>query len=177
MQRRAQALDPLTAVHSSDVASTLLRASRIDEALQEAQRLVELHPDFPLGHSTLGWAYLKTGMSEQGLAELERAVALAPDNTMLLAQLGQARAMSGKEREARELLRQLEALSLQRYVPAYHMAYLYTGLGEQDKAIDCLEQAYEERAGGLYGVRGSFLFSTLHSHPRFTPLLRRMNLA
>lgn len=177
MQRRAQALDPLTAVHSSDIASTLLRAGRFDEALQEAQRLVELHPDFPLGDSTLGWAYLKTGMGDQGLAELERAVSLAPDNTMLVAQLGQARAMSGKESEARALLRQLEALSLHRYVPPYHMAYLYTGLGEQDKAIDCLEQAYEERAGGLYGVKGSFLFSTLRSHPRFTPLLRKMNLA
>jgi hypothetical protein len=29
----------------------------------------------------------------------------------------------------------------------------------------------------VYGVKGSFLFTTLRSHPRFKALLRRMNLA
>ena len=42
--------------------------------------------------------------------------------------------------------------------------------------LDCLERAYEERAGGIYGVKGSFLFTSLKSHPRFVALLRRMNL-
>ena len=74
------------------------------------------------------------------------------------------------------MLLQLEELSRQRYVPPYHMAYVYTGLGEHDTAIDALEQAYEERAGGVYGIKGSFLFTTLRSHPRFKALLRKMNL-
>ena len=56
------------------------------------------------------------------------------------------------------------------------MAYVYTGLGEDDKALDGLEQAYEERAGGIYGIKGSFLFATLRSNPRFIALLKRMNL-
>jgi serine/threonine-protein kinase len=175
-QRRAQELDPLTAVHSSDIASTLLRADRYDEAMQEAKRLIEMQPDFPMGYSTLGWAYVKQGRCEEGLAELEKAVSLNPGNTMLLAQLGQAHALAGKVGEAREVLQQLEELSRQRYVPPTHMAYVYTGLGDQDKAIDSLEQAYEERAGGVYGIKGSFLFATLRSHPRFTALLRKMNL-
>jgi len=57
------------------------------------------------------------------------------------------------------------------------MAYVYTGLGEQDRAMDLLERAYEERAGSVYGVKDSFLFTTLRSHPRFKALLRKMNLA
>ncbi len=48
------------------------------------------------------------------------------------------------------------------------MAYVYTGLGEPDRAMDLLERAYEERAGSVYGIKGSFLFTALHSHPRFT---------
>jgi hypothetical protein len=43
--------------------------------------------------------------------------------------------------------------------------------------MDCLERAYAERAGNLFGIRGSFLFKALHSHPRFIALLRKMNLA
>jgi serine/threonine-protein kinase len=177
MQRRAQALDPLTAVHSSDIATTLLRAGRFDEALEEARRIVKLEPDFPMGHSALGWAYLKKNMCDEGIVELERAVSLSSDNTMFLGQLGQAHALLGDGERARETLRRLESLSRQRYVPPYHLAYVYAGLGEPEKAIDRLEQAYEERTGGVYGIKGSFLFTPLRSHPRFTALLRKMNLA
>jgi serine/threonine-protein kinase len=116
-------------------------------------------------------------MPAQGLAELEGAAALVPENVMFRAQLGQAYAMAGRTADAREVLRQLEQLSQERFVSPYHMAYVYTGLGETERAIDLLERAYEERAGSVYGIKGSFLFTTLHSHPRFTALLRKMNLA
>jgi eukaryotic-like serine/threonine-protein kinase len=172
---RAQELDPL--MHRADVATTLLRAGRYPEALEAALRCVEYEPDFARGRSTLGWAYLKSGMPEQGVAELERAAALAPENVMYRAQLGQAYAIAGKTADAREMLRQLEQLSQKRFVSPYHMAYVYTGLGESDRAMDLLEQAFEERAGSVYGIKGSFLFTTLHSHPRFQALLRKMNLA
>jgi hypothetical protein len=55
--------------------------------------------------------------------------------------------------------------------------YVYTGVGDHERAMDLLERAYEERAGSVYGVEGSFLFTTLRSHPRFTAMLRQMNLA
>ena len=43
--------------------------------------------------------------------------------------------------------------------------------------MDWLERAYEERAGGVFGVKGSFLFTSLRGHPRFKALLEKMNLA
>jgi len=177
MQQRAKELDPLAPVISSDLASTLLRAGRHDEAAQEAQRLLAVEPRFPMGHSTLGWAYLKLGSRDEGFAELEKAVALSPGNTIFLAQLGEAYGLVGRVQQARDVLRQLQELSRQRYVSPYHMAYVYTGLGEQEQAIDLLERAYEARAGGVYGIKGSFLFTPLRSHPRFAALLKKMNLA
>jgi hypothetical protein len=62
------------------------------------------------------------------------------------------------------------------YVSPYHIAYVYTGLGDHDRAMDYLERAFEERVGGIYGVKGSYAFAPLRSHPRFTALLQRMNL-
>jgi hypothetical protein len=53
---------------------------------------------------------------------------------------------------------------------------LGTYLGEHDAAIDWLERAYEGRAGSVYGIKGSFLFTDLRGHPRFVALLRKMNL-
>ena len=175
MQERARQLDPLA--HRSDIATTLLRCGRYEEALQAAAPMIELDPHYTRGHATLGWAYVMLGKLDNGLAALEQAVRLAPGDTMFLAQLGQAFAMAGKVAESREVLRQLQELSRQRYVSPAHMAYIYTGLGELDTAIDWLERAYEERAGGVYGIRGSFLFRPLRSHPRFTALLKKMSLA
>jgi serine/threonine-protein kinase len=174
--RQGQDLDPLNPILAVEVATSLLRAGQYDEALLQAKRVIELEPEFPIGHSTFGWAYLKSGMHQEGLVELEKAVALSPGNTLWLAQLGQAYATVGRTAEARQLLAELHAMSQERYVSPYHMAYVYTGLGEQDEAMLWLERAYEERAGRIGGVKGSFLFATLHSHPRFRALLKKMNL-
>jgi serine/threonine-protein kinase len=159
-----------------DPATTFLRAGRYSEALEIAIRVNQLDPHFALARSTLGWAYLYNGSPEKGLAELEKAVALAPDSTMFLAQTGQYFARVGKTAQAREILRQLTQLSEERYVSPYHMAYVHAGLGEDEQAIDWLERAYAEGAGGIWGMKGSFLFAGLRSHPRFKALLKKMNL-
>ena len=175
MVRRAQELDPLT--HRADVATTLLRAGRLDEALQAALACVEFDPEYGRGRSTLGWAYLYNGMAEKGIAELEWVVTRMPGHPLYLAQLGEAYGLTGRAEEARGVLSRLQEMSGERFVSPYHLAYVYTGLGEQDTAIALLEEAYEKRAGNVYGIKGSFLFKSLKEHPRFQALLAKMNLA
>jgi hypothetical protein len=68
-------------------------------------------------------------------------------------------------------------MSRERYVLPYHIAYVHTGLGEHEAAIEYLERAYEERAGSVYAVKGSFLFTPLKGHPRFQALLGKLKLA
>ena len=53
----------------------------------------------------------------------------------------------------------------------------FAPLASRPDPIDLLERSYRERAGAIYGVKGSFLFTSLHAHPRFIALLRKMNLA
>jgi serine/threonine-protein kinase len=173
--KRARELDPLT--HRSDFASELLRAGRYGEALEEGARLIALDPEYCRGHSIVGWAHLKLGRPAEGLAALERAASLSPDVTMFRAQLGQAYAMTGAAGKALAVLDELNQLAREKYVSPYHFAYVHTGFGEHDAAIDWLERAYEQRAGAVYGIKGSFLFADLRGHPRFVALLRKMNLA
>jgi DNA-binding SARP family transcriptional activator len=174
LQRQAQELDPLS--HRLDVVSTLLRAGRHHEAVGGARNAVELDPGHDRARATLGWAYFMSGRQDEGLVELERAVSLSPNSTLWLGQLGQAYAMAGRTDKAREVLRQLETRARTAYVSPYHLAYIYTGLGEADRAVALLERALAERAGAVYGIKGSFLFAGLQGHPGFRELLRRMGL-
>ena len=84
--------------------------------------------------------------------------------------------MAGNTVKAREILRTLEERAQGAYVSPYHFAYVYTGLGDAERAMDWLEHAVAERAGPAYGIKGSFLFTPLHPHPRFRALLRHMQL-
>jgi TolB-like protein/Tfp pilus assembly protein PilF len=172
--RRAQELDPLA--HRIDIVTVLLRAGKYAEAIARGEEAVELDPADDRAHATLGWAYFLDGQQQAGLAELERAVSLSRGNLLWLGQLGGAYAMAGDTTKARRTLHELEERSRDKYVSPYHLAYIHAGLGDADRAIDLLEQAVAERAGPTYGLRGSFLFTTLHGHPRFRALLSAMAL-
>lgn len=174
LQLRAKELDPLA--HRVDFATTLLRAGRYDQAVAACEDMVELDPGYDRARATLGWAYFLSGRREEGLAELEAAVSFSRANTMWLGQLGQAYAMGGNEVKAREILEELDERAKTAYVSPYHFAYVYTGLGEIDTAMDWLERAVSERTGPAYSIKGSFLLTPLQAHPRFRALLRQMKL-
>ena len=173
LQTRAYELDPIA--HRNDMATAQLRAGLYEDARRTAQRSID-GDQSSRGYATLAWTYAKQGQYNPAIQYLQRAVSLSPDSSLWLAQLGQVQAMAGNIAEARTILRRLEETAGQRFVSPYHLAYVHTGLGEYDRAIDYLERAYEDRAGAIYGIRGSFLFTPLHDHPRFTALLRKMNL-
>ena len=172
--RRAQELDPLA--HRVDIVTALLRAGRYDDAITRAEEAVELDRGDERARATLGWAYFLRGRRAEGLAELEAAVAVSPGNTLWLAQLGEAYALVGDVTKARAILRDLETKAREGYVSPYHFAYLHTGLGDADRAMDWLERAVAQRAGPAYGVKGSFLLAPLRGHPRFRALLTEMKL-
>jgi serine/threonine-protein kinase len=154
----------------------MLRAGRYAEAIGHAEEAVDVDALDERAHATLGWAYLLSGRQDEGLSALERAVSLSPRNALWLSQLGQAYAMAGRTTKAREILRTLEQRARSSYVSPYHFAYIFTGLGDADQAMEWLERAVAERAGPAYGIKGSFLLAPLRGHPRFQALLRSMNL-
>ena len=173
--RRAQEMDPLA--HRLDVTTTLLRAGRYTEAAIGAESALAFEPELDRAHATLGWALIKNGKTDAGLAELERAVELSPGTTQWVAQLGLAYGLAGYEDKAREILETLEREAMHGYVSPYQLVFVYTGLGDHDRALDLLERAVMEHAGAAYGIKGSFLLAPLRPHPRFQALLRKMNLA
>ena len=174
--KRAVELDPLSLIINTNVAWVQYFARDYDRAIENFKKTLEMDPNYALAHERLGQAYLEKGLFAEAIAELGKAVNLSPGNTEILAALGHAFAVSGKREEARKILEKLNELSQNSYVSAYDKATVYLGLGEDDKALEYLEKAYEERAGYVSIIRADLRLQRLHTNPRFIALLKKMNL-
>jgi len=95
----------------------------------------------------------------------------------MTALLGHAYAAANRRSEAEAILRQLSAASKQRYVPSYPIAVIYAALGRKDEAFAWLERAYTEHDSWMIYLGLDPRFAGLRSDPRFTDLLRRLNLS
>jgi TolB-like protein/Flp pilus assembly protein TadD/predicted Ser/Thr protein kinase len=178
-EKRALQLDPLSVLSNGSVALTLYEARQYDQAIEQERKTLDLDANYLIARIGLGLAYVQESMHQESIAELEKAVAVSGGNASALSNLGYAYAMAGRKAEAQKVLDKINELSKEGYVPAGAKARIYAGLGDKDKVFQWLETAYSERsiAGTLPGmIKVDPVFDSLHSDPRFTDLLRRMNL-
>ena len=177
-EKRARELDPLSLVINRDLGDTLYVAHQYDQAIQQYRRTLELDPNFITVHGELGTAYLQKSMYKEGIAEFEKELVISRHRAYALAWLGYAYAVTGRRTEAQKLLDRLNRLSKQEYVPALFRAEIYLGLGEKDRAIEWLENSYDDRSltSSCRRIKLDPEFDPLRSDARFQDLLRRMNL-
>ena len=155
----------------------LYDARQHDAAIEQELKSLELDPNYHLARSILGRAYLEKAMFKQAIAEFEKVLATSPNNILLLADLGRAYALAGRKAEAQSVIGQLIERSKKAYVFPKGLVMIYTGLGENDQAFEWLDKSYEDRSlGSSLALKSSPIFDPLRSDPRFTDLLRRLNL-
>jgi tetratricopeptide (TPR) repeat protein len=135
-----------------------------------------MDPDFWLSHINLGRSYTQEGMHADAISELQKARELSVGNTEVLSFLGFAYAAAGERDEALQILSELNEQSRDRHVPPYHFAIIHAGLGENDRAIEWLERAFEKHAVDLFTLSVEPMLDGLRSDPRFQDLLRRVGL-
>ena len=82
--------------------------------------------------------------------------------------------MTGRRADALKILQSLDELEKHRYVSRFAHVYIYTGLGDKDKAFEWLEKAYEERSDSLAWFRFDPESKSLRSDPRFSALMRKV---
>lgn len=148
-----------------------------EQAIVEFRKALEMDPKRPRAHFQLGTTYVQKGDLNAGIVELKTAVNLLQGNSRFLAYLGYADAAPGKRREAQEILSKLNTISQQQYVSPFGIATIYMGLGEKERALACLDKAYQVHDGELTGIATDHRLDVLHSDPRFQDLPRRVGLA
>lgn len=90
---------------------------------------------------------------------------------------GHLLAKLGRTTEAREILRTLDGLPRERYVPPYAFALVHSGLGERDAALAALKRAYEARGVHLVFLPVDPKWDASRDHPRFRALVARCGFA
>ncbi|HSP06113.1 MAG TPA: tetratricopeptide repeat protein, partial [Acidobacteriota bacterium] len=175
-KKRALQLDPLSLVINADYGNMLYMARRYDEAARQLSVTLELDPQFILAHEFLGFTYQAQKKYPQALGELNKALALSPQSPETLAELGYVEALAGNVSEAEAYLKKVQALSARRYVVAFDVAMLYSGLNRKPEALDWLEKAMDERSYQVTSLNVDPRVDSLRSEPRFAQLVRRLGL-
>jgi TolB-like protein/predicted Ser/Thr protein kinase len=170
----AKQLDPLSLIIKAASGWMSCCARQYDRALEEVRGALDMDPSFWPAHSVLASIYFASGMLKEGLRETQ--VMLDDLGCGVGDALEQAYAGSGSKKALKLLI---DHLSSDEFpypsVNAEKAAHLVR-LGDHDRAISHLEQAYvnrEQETLLMIGVMPDF--DPLRSDPRFQALLRRMN--
>ena len=94
-----------------------------------------------------------------------------------LGSLGYFYAKQGRGRDAHKVLQLLAERSQQAYVSPYEAALVFAGLGQKDKALECLEKAYAERSLSAPFPRFDPRLANVRRDPRFQDFVRSIGLS
>jgi TolB-like protein/Tfp pilus assembly protein PilF len=153
---KARELDPLSISINFSLGWRLYMARQYDRAIQQLRNTLEMDPSY-------------------AIPELRKAAELSHGTPLMISALANAYARSGNKAEAEKLLTELISLSNKQYVSPYYFAVVYVGLGEHEKALDCLEEAFADRSNGLVFLKVEPELDDLRSNPRFVGLQLKLN--
>ncbi len=173
---RAMELEPVAPSLNCCATQILFSARRYDEAVRQGYATLEMAPSL---YGLLGWigaAYIKNGLVQAGLAAIAEGRRHLIGDPRLQALYGTACAMAGDIEGARGALEKLLALSLEKYVDQYYIAWLHEALGNRDCALKSLEKAYDEHSRWMAWVAVDPLMDGLRAEPRYIGLIEKVGV-
>jgi predicted Zn-dependent protease len=134
------------------------------------KKALELNPDNPAVHNSLGRVYLDQSQPEKALAEMDQETARG----WRLRGLALAYDASGRKKESDAALAEL----IEKFQAdmAFQIAEVYAFRGEPDRAFEWLDRAYAQHDTGLIGIKGDLLLKSLERDPRYVSILNKMGL-
>ena len=175
--QRAIDLEPLEPIHHALAAQVAFQARDYLRAADHAQHALEIDPEFWIGAMQLAQAYEGAGKTDLALKTVTSAERLPGSrNSKALSFKGYLLAKTGRANEARDVLRTLETLASERYVPPYAFALVHAGLDERDAVFEWLARASDARDVHLVFLTVDSKWDPYRADPRFQALLKRCGI-
>ena len=171
-------LEPLSALGAYLAGGAAVLDGRAEEGARRCLKGLETEPEFPMLRLWLGIAYVVMGRLSDAIREIEHAKRLMGRAPMALGSLAHAYALSGRRADAEAHLRELLDATANGLSDGFYTALAYHGLGDEDRALECLERAATERGAGTIGFLGACdpRFAALRTAPRYRAILQRIGL-
>src|SRR5688572_29242051 len=171
---RTRELDPLSPAVLQSLGWCYYQARRFEESLATFHAMLEAVPDFAYGLSTLSWLLRHTGATDEAVGAAEKALTLSSGSPFYLCAVGAAYAAAGRQTEARKVLEQLEQAGAHSYVSPYHCAMIHLHLGDRERALELLLDAYTIKDAWLVWLGVEPQWDPLRGEPVFDQILRDM---
>lgn len=174
-QYKAIELNPFILAHTGALSNRFYLMREFSKAIKNTETVMDLHPNNDLLYISLGFAQASLGMFDIALKSIQRSYEIEerPDT---YAYKGFIYALSGNAFEALKILNNITKADYPKPVDFCDIAVIYGALGDNDKAFEYLEKAYESKFSHLFLLKVDPRFDSLRSDARFEPLLKRIGL-
>ena len=178
----AQSLDPLSLIINTAVGTLLTASGRHEEAIEQLQKAIEMDANFARAHLRLAFAYEDLNRFADAAAQYEKHSISSgrpiADAVAEAAQLKEAAHRSGADGYWRKLIEIGEKRAAQQTPDApipVAQAARYARIGQREKALSILEEAYNQRGPGVLRLNLR-AFDSIRSDPRFQSVREKIGL-
>lgn len=169
-------LDPANVAPVFILGQSYYWARQYDLAQIELQKALDLESSYSPPHGYLARVYLQREEYTDAIREAELFATLSERAANSLPLLAAVYVRGGREAEGRALLKELEVLSRDTYVPPLVISRVYANVNEPDRAFAWLENGFEIRDPGLVWLKVDPMWDPIRDDPRFSDLIRRIGL-
>lgn len=173
--RKAQELEPTSAMISFQTEWALFLAGRYRETVAQCEHTLSLEPNMPGSYSDMGLAYLYLDEKEKALAALKKAADI-DFMSATATNYAYGLAVSGDKEEAERVLNRFLEQSKGKYVCAYEIASAYEGMNERGKALEWLQRGYDEKCDCLVWGMTEPWMGEFRRDPRYKAILAKAGL-
>lgn len=164
-------IDPLNLHFNHNIAWYYIFTGDFEKAVEPARKVVEMNPDYHRGKSALGMAYVEVGRYEEGLQLQREALEVSRHFEHWL---GVSYERMGMRDSALAVAERMEGYNERWF--HYALAQLYCVMGEEQKAMQRVEKAYESRQDFIPWFGIAYYMNSMWDNPRFEEIMESLDL-
>jgi len=172
--------DPLNYSSQLTVGWTAFMAGQFDEAVRALKAAIDLDPAIPHAYRELAWAYSAKEMHQEAVRECDAAFDLLRQqgqNGVVPGGCEWVYARAGRRAEALAMAQQIAQTPGGGAHNFMRLAHVHDALGDRERALGYLRQAFDAKAAGLpLAWYVPMLSEAMKADPRFQNLIRRTGI-
>lgn len=173
---KALEIDPLSRLINTTIGWQLYVTDQTDLAVEQLRKVLDIDPKFAPARRLLERVFAEAGKQREAVTEREKMLSLA-GGSELAASVEDDFVKSGYKGVLQSWVGGLTEVSKHGHVPSYAIGEAYMRMGEREKAIQWLQQSFEDHDTELVSLAVEPVFRPIRTDPRVQEILQRMKLA